>query len=256
MRDWHKRFFNPDFYNPASPAALRAAPSEAAFMAGALGLKRGMKILDVCCGPGRHSLALAARGIDVTGLDITPRYLEMARRLAEKKRLSAKFVRGDMRKLGFEGEFDAVLNAFSSFGYFSRAEDQRVLDGMARALKPGGYVLLDMMDKAWLDRNFRPKSWDLLEDGSYLLREDFYDGKTGRLHGRWTVLRSGRAPQTRDLRLNLYDEQSLGSMLRRAGLVPVRRWSALSRKPRRINNRLVLLARKPQCKGDNNGKNS
>ena len=255
MRDWPKKFFNPAFYNPASPAAVRVAPSEVVFMAKALGLKKGMKLLDLCCGPGRHSLAFAARGIAVTGLDFSLQYLAMARRLAQKKRLPARFVRGDMRRLKYRAEFDAVLNAFSSFGYFSKAEDLRVLKGIARALKPGGVVLLDMMDKAWLEKNFRPKSWDLLEDGSYLLTEDTYDRKTASLHGSWTVLHPGRLPQSRDLRLNLYDEKSLGSLLRRAGLTPVKRWSALSFKPRLINNRLVMLARKPLVKGDNNGKN-
>ncbi|HOX23031.1 MAG TPA: class I SAM-dependent methyltransferase [Elusimicrobiales bacterium] len=242
---WHKKFFDPSFYNPASPSAVEAAGPEAAFMARALGLKKGMKLLDLCCGPGRHSLEFSKRGMEVTGVDATPQYLAQARGLAKKRRLAVRFLKADMRRLRFNSEFDAAINAFSSFGYFSPEGDRRVLAGVFRALKPGGVFLLDMMDRAWLEKNFRPRSWEQLEDGSYRLFEDSCNPKTGVLTGAWTVLRRRAAPKTRGLRLNLYDERSLRALLRKAGFRPLKRWRALSAKSGGANNRLVLLARKP-----------
>ncbi|NLO90888.1 MAG: class I SAM-dependent methyltransferase [Elusimicrobia bacterium] len=246
MPSWRDKFFDPGFYNPASPEAVRAASSEAAFMARALKLGKGKSLLDLACGPGRHSLEFARRGIRVTGLDITASYLALARREAARRGLEARFVRGDMRSPGFEAEFDAALCAFTSFGYFSKADDLKVLRGVRRALKPGGLFLIDVMDKTWLARNFRPRSWERREDGSFLLTEDRFDAATARLHGAWTVLRPGKPAQTRQLHLNLYDEAALGALMRRAGLAPLKRWRGFSaRRGGDQSNRLVMLARRP-----------
>jgi cyclopropane fatty-acyl-phospholipid synthase-like methyltransferase len=100
---------------------------EVEFLERALRLQSGARLLDVPCGVGRHSLALAARGYDVTGADITEEFLEDARREAARQNLSVRLVHRDMRKLEWTAEFDGVCHMWGSFGYFADEENAAFL---------------------------------------------------------------------------------------------------------------------------------
>lgn len=117
---------------------------EVEFLVDLLGIKPGLQLLDVGCGPGRHSLALARRGVRMTGIDITPRFIEIARRQAAKEQLPATFLVQDARELDFCGEFDGAIclceGAFGLAG--SLANHKKILQGIHRALKPGGWFVL------------------------------------------------------------------------------------------------------------------
>jgi SAM-dependent methyltransferase len=113
-----------------------------------LALRPGTRVLDVPCGEGRIAGRLADRGCDVVGLDSSERFLTLAR----DRYPNATYEDGDMRALPYEGEFDAVVNWFTSFGYFDPATNDAVLGGFARALRPGGQLLLEMFNPARLDR--------------------------------------------------------------------------------------------------------
>jgi ubiquinone/menaquinone biosynthesis C-methylase UbiE len=99
-----------------------------------LELEPGMRVLDVPCGEGRIGGRLAARGREVVGVDVTERFLELGR----ERHPGVRFVRGDMRELAYEEEFDAVVNWFTSWGYFDSSTNDAVLGAFARALRPGG----------------------------------------------------------------------------------------------------------------------
>lgn len=118
---------------------------EAEFIRTALKLKPGEEVLDLACGYGRHAILLARRGIKVVGLDCTERYLEMARRRAE--RIPAEFVCGDMRTMDWEERFDAAYCFFTSFGFFDDDTNLDVLRRVACALRPGGRFLLDVQNR-------------------------------------------------------------------------------------------------------------
>lgn len=110
----------------------------------ALGLDRDEKILDMACGRGRHSIYLNRLGFDVTGLDLSPRNIGLARPF-ENERL--RFYVHDMRQPWADGRFDLVLNLFTSFGYFSdRTENEATIRAIARSLAPGGRLLLDFLN--------------------------------------------------------------------------------------------------------------
>jgi SAM-dependent methyltransferase len=113
----------------------KGTEQEVAFLVDALGLRPGMRVLDVGCGPGRHAHALAERGIEVHGVDITPRFVELAR---EGAPAGATFEVGDARSLAFDGEFDVAISLCQGGFGLVREDDPSVLDGMARAVKPGG----------------------------------------------------------------------------------------------------------------------
>ncbi len=117
----------------------KGTEQEVGFLVEALGLVPGQRVLDVGCGPGRHSRALAARGIEVVGVDISPRFVELA---AEGAPPGASFAVGDARDLRFEAEFDAVVSLCQGGFGLVQGDDVSVLEGIVRALKPGGRVAL------------------------------------------------------------------------------------------------------------------
>jgi SAM-dependent methyltransferase len=122
--------------------------ASAAVVARLLALRPGMRVLDVPCGEGRIAGRLADRGCEVIGVDSSERFLLLAR----DRYPHATYEHGDMRALPYEGEFDAVVNWFTSFGYFDPATNDAVLAGFARALRPGGRLLIEMFNPARLDR--------------------------------------------------------------------------------------------------------
>src|SRR5829696_7674972 len=142
------------FYEPVLTAERSDAETELTWRL--LDLQPGMRVLDLACGHGRIANRLAARGCQVTGLDATPMFLELARRDAAERGLAVEYVEGDMRQLPWTGHFDRVVNWFTAFGYFDDAGNRQVLGEIARALELGGRVVLDLMNRDWLMREFQP----------------------------------------------------------------------------------------------------
>jgi ubiquinone/menaquinone biosynthesis C-methylase UbiE len=128
--------------------------------------------LDLCCGPGRHSIALARRGFRVTGVDINVSYLESARRQAADEGLSIEFVQADMRHFCRPDSFHAVINIQTSFGYFEElADDRKVLTNLHKSLQQGGALLLEMIGKEVLARSFQERVWHRHSSGVILVEE-------------------------------------------------------------------------------------
>src|SRR5262245_50293943 len=115
-----------------------------------LGPAPGARMLDLGCGGGRHAIALATHGFDVTGLDLAAETIRRARRF-ETPHLH--FVRQDMREPFGHEPFDHVFSFFTSFGYFTdEGDDARVLRNIADALNPDGTLVLDYLNVAWSER--------------------------------------------------------------------------------------------------------
>ncbi len=113
----------------------KGTENEVGFIVEALGLQPGDRVLDVGCGPGRHAHALARRGIEVVGLDISQRFVDLGNEHAPP---GATFARGDARALPYNEEFDAVISLCQGGFGLVGDDDGAVLAGIARALKPGG----------------------------------------------------------------------------------------------------------------------
>ncbi|MFN0215358.1 MAG: class I SAM-dependent methyltransferase [Saprospiraceae bacterium] len=117
----------------------------------ALNLSAGSRVLDLACGKGRHSRYLSEKGFDVTGLDISPASIQFARQF-EHERLA--FYQHDMRKPFRVNYFDAVMNMFTSFGYFKKDADHLLaLKNVATNLRPGGLFLLDFLNANFVRQN-------------------------------------------------------------------------------------------------------
>lgn len=243
---WTNSFFRRSIFDPGSSEAVDAAPGEVAFLWRALGLKKGSRVLDLPCGTGRHSIRLARRGASVLGVDANGDYLRRARASA-RGLPNVRFVQGDMRRVGLEEEFDAAVNLWTSFGYFDRpSDDLRVLRGVARALKPGGLFLIDLVDYATLGRRRHARNWVARQDGSFVLEESVLTrGRDPKVVNEWIILRPGRKARRSRFVLRGYDEKRLRALLLRANLRPMESWGSLTGAPRRANSpRLVILARR------------
>jgi len=114
---WYKSFFGRDYLDVYGHLLTSdGSESEAEFVRNVLSLNPGQKVLDLCCGQGRHAIPLARGGLAVTGLDMTESYLELANSAALAAGVEIKTVVGDMREIPYENEFDAVINMFTAFG--------------------------------------------------------------------------------------------------------------------------------------------
>src|SRR5437870_11577289 len=136
------------FFREAWPQISQAfeSPTDAASDGGWIvvvaALEAGARILDAPCGFGRHSIELARRGFQVTGVDFSETELDRARKAATEAGVPLRLVCQDIRDMEFPGEFDLAVNLFSWIGYFSDDEDRLVIGRYGRALKPGaGFVL-------------------------------------------------------------------------------------------------------------------
>lgn len=132
---------------------------EVEFLCGALGLEPGMRVLDVGCGPGRHSYALAERGIRAHGIDVSRRFVDIANSGAPA---GATFERLDARRLGFESEFDAVICLCQgAFGLMTAdGHDETVIAGMSGALRPGGRLALSAFSSYFVVQHWEGADFD------------------------------------------------------------------------------------------------
>jgi SAM-dependent methyltransferase len=246
--EWYAGFFDSEWLDLLSPdhAGGERTEREVAFVVDRLALEPGARILDLACGHGRHSLALARLGYAVTGVDLSGPSIERAREGAAAEGLDTTFVQADMREIAFDSEFDAALNLWSAFGYFEdQADDARVLEGLARALVPGGRFILEQINALMFFRRFQEHHWEELEGGAIMLEERTYDVETGRTEAFWTIVRpdGSRAELAHSLRL--YTPAELISLIRAAGLSVDATWGSWDGDPLGLDSRrLIVLARR------------
>jgi len=210
-----------------------------------LDLKKGDKILDQCCGIGRHSLELAKRGYEVTGVDITGKYLEEARNKAQKEGLDVEFVKGDIREFKRDNFYDACLNFYTSFGY-SQHEDEnfKVIKNVYSSLKPNGKFLLDVMGKEILDKIYTEEDVWRISDG-YFLEERTIREDLDMLESRWKLIKDNGEVKEHKFMYKLYTEKELKKLLKNVGFENIEVYGDLEGARYDENaNRLIALAQK------------
>jgi SAM-dependent methyltransferase len=160
-----------------------------------LNLSDGSEVLDVPCGHGRIANRLAARGARVTGLDADPYFLERARTDASARGVDVEYVQGDMRELPWSERFDAVVNWFTSFGYFDDEGNKAWLETVRGTLKPGGRLVIDVHSRDVFMRNRMPAA--VFERDDDLIVDRFrFDVETGREETERWIVRDGQVRKT------------------------------------------------------------
>lgn len=254
-RPWYETLFERDWYDlfakggPSYPdgdgAYARRDDAETAFIERALALPAAGDILDLCCGFGRHSVRLAQRGHRVTGVDLSAYNLTLAAKCAAELGVEVDWREADMRDTGLPGASrDAVINIFSAFGYFDDEGNQRVLDEVARVLRPGGHFLIDLINRDSLMRRFEPRSWTRRHDGSVLLQRREFDTASGTVATHWEVIGANGERTARSFTVRVYTPQELAPRMALAGLEVEDAWGGLDGSELTMDShRLVVLAR-------------
>ncbi len=213
--DWYATAFDALYPLVYAHRTIEAAAPEAAFAAAQLGLGPEDAVLDLCCGNGRHLLHARKHTQRAAGLDYSAGLLSIAQETLGK---GAKLVRGDMRALPFIAAFDAVLNYFTSFGYFTDpAENRAVVRCMSQALKPGGRFFIDYLNPVQVAATLVPESER--ESQGYTIREERWIDQSARRVNKITVVtRDGEEIARSGESVRLYGLDELRAMLAREQL--------------------------------------
>jgi SAM-dependent methyltransferase len=242
---WHSQSAFWEFFEPIlfDQRRLSATKQEVDELIQLLRMESPRRILDLGCGIGRHSLALAARGHEVVGVDLMDAYIGRARQAAVERVLAVDFVVGDMRTYRGDGEFDVVVNLFGTFGYFDDEDNRRVIENALACLRPGGQFLIETAGKEIQARNFQARDWS--EDGDLLLlSERRVSERWERIDTRWIVLRGAERTEF-NVSVRSYSAMELASLFQACGFGDVRVFGSLAGAAYDQHaQRLVVLGRK------------
>lgn len=246
-KDW---FEQDDFWEAFElimfpPERFEAAIQQVSNISDMLDLQPGTEILDLCCGPGRHSVELARNGMKVTGVDRTSAYLDKARHRAEAEGVSVEFVQSDMREFVRPEAFDIAINLFTSLGYFDDPEDDlKVLKNVHRSLRKGGRLVIDTIGKENLARIFRERDWHREDDGTIMLEERKASPDWSRMNNVWTLIKDGNQREFR-FSHRIFSAVELSDLCRQAGFSHTRAYGSLACAPyNHTAARLVVIATK------------
>lgn len=244
--DWWRSYFDDGYLREYEPLFdLAEDRRQVARLIELLQLPSGARVADIPCGQGRHAHLFAEAGFDVDGLDLSAHLLALARRRGSGRRL--RYRRGDMRTLpaAWTGRFDAVLNLFSSFGFFADArDDARVIREFARVLRPGAVLVWQGASRDGVMARFLPSDWWTTADGTIVAQDRAFDPVSGFLTIKSTW-QGRRGTERREHRIRLYTATRLAELMLDAGLVMEQAWESFTRKPlTRRSSEMLLLARK------------
>src|SRR5580765_1059910 len=190
-------FENEDFWRDLYPYMFSeerfSAAGEEVNRIMALTQVSGGSVLDLCCGPGRHSVAFAQRGFHVTGVDRSSFLLDRARKYATESGVSVEFVQEDMRNFVRPASFDLACSLFTSFGYFKdEGDDLRVLRNIHQSLKANGTLVIEILGKERLARVWKDTMCTELADGSLVFQRPQIRDDWTRVQSEWTLVKEGR----------------------------------------------------------------
>lgn len=214
----------------------KGTAQEVEFLLATLGLPRGARVLDVGCGPGRHAVALAQAGLEVTGVDVSARFLDIAADAARRAGVRAAFFEVDARQMPFDDEFDAVISLCQGAFGLMGPDDSLVLKRMAEAVRPGGRVILTAFSALYEARNRRAGAT--------------FDADAGWVHELADITTEEGASERVDLWTSVYTPRELRLLALGVGLIPERVWAVepggyARRRPDLDHPELMLLARRP-----------
>ena len=209
-----------------------------------LELDQPVKLLDLACGFGRHANRLAALGHKVIGVDLTPGFLELARRDAAARKVPASYQQGDMRKIDFDNQFDRALLVFTAFGYFEDDQNLLVLQNAQRALKPGGLLIFDIHNRDVFLKDFKP-FFVMEKEGNLMIDRTTFDSLSGRMVNHRIVIRNGLR-KDKPFFVRLYNPNEIRDLLKQAGLEVYHMYGGWDARPVSTElRRMVIIARKP-----------
>jgi len=201
-------------------SGFQTAREEVTAIMGITGLTSG-RVLDLACGPGRHSVPFAMNGFRVTGVDRSQFLLGNARQYAERLRLSLEWIQDDMRYFSRPESFHLALSLYSSFGYFEDPQENlMVLHNIHRSLKDGGMLLMDLPGREVLARDFREAVHFEVPEMGYIAEYRTVTGDWKKLYLNWEITEKDQTERL-SFKLWLYSGYELKDMLTAVGFSSV-----------------------------------
>ncbi len=245
--DWWRHIFNANYLRTDGDVVedKDITEKEVDIFLAAIEASKSSSILDLCCGQGRHALEIAKREYtNVVGFDRSHYLIDRARKINKTKGLNVIFKEGDARKLPFPNDnFDAVIIAGNSFGYFeSTQDDMKILDEVMRVLKPEGKLLIDITDGNYMRDNFQPRSWEWIDKNYFVCRERSLSESMERLVSREVITHVHKGVVADQFYAErLYSNDDLKDILTKAGFVNFINYSKVSSESKR-NQDLGMMA--------------
>lgn len=213
---WYHEAFDEDYLRSYVEITPEVTRQQVDLMEALLGLDRDSRVLDLCCGQGRHLIEFLRRGYRVVGLDLSAYLLGIAQQTGVDQRVPVRLVRGDMRWLPFPEAFDAVFTVFTSFGYFDEVENAGVLSEIARVIKPGGRLLIEVTNRDYLLRVFQSRRWGRGR-GLISLDENTFDYVRSQIRTHHTIIRDDGTRREYTSTVRVYSLHEMLRLLEAAG---------------------------------------
>ena len=180
----------------------------------------------------------------MTGIDLTPGFIDLARNDAARRGVEVEYVLGDMRQISFNREFDRILMLFTAFGYFEDDENLQVLRNVQHALKPGGLLLFDTHNRDMFLKGLLP-SFVIEKDGNLMIDRVTFDTLTGKMHNHRIVIRNG-IRKDKPFFVRLYNPTEITQLLHVAGFEVHDLLGDWEGQPVSTElRRMIVIARKP-----------
>jgi SAM-dependent methyltransferase len=211
-RQWFEELFNDDYARTLPTMDARYLDREVGFIEDALGCDKGATILDLGCGPGEQAVALATRGYEVIGIDLSLAMLARASDEASEKNQRINFLQGDMRDLTFDEAFDGIYCWGTTFGYFDDQKNAEVIQKIHRALRRGGRFLLDVVNRDYITPRTPSMVW-FEGDGCVCMDEAQLNAITSRLVVKRTMMMEDGRQREIEYSIRLYALHELGKLL-------------------------------------------
>ena len=215
-RLWWEELFNDDYLRASERISAEQLVREVNFIEDSLGVERGGAVLDLACGTGRHAVELAKRGYQVVGFDLSLAMLAHASDEAQEHKAKLNFVQGDMREMAFAEQFDGVYCWNTSFGYFDEEKNALIVDRIHDALKGGGLLLLDVVNRDFLVQQSPSLAW-FEGDGCVCMDEMIVDFITSRMRVKRTMMLDDGRTREMEYAMRVYSLHELGKMLHEHG---------------------------------------
>lgn len=246
--EWWKNFFNNHYWklykNKFSDKENKTIVN---FIYEVLDLSKESSVLDLCGGYGRIAVPLAKKGADVWVLDFNNDFLKLANKKASEENVDIQTCKNDMREIPYSNKFDAVINIFSSFGYFqSEEENLKVLKAANKSLKSKGLFLIEVQNRKWIEKNHADQMWEI-NGTDIVLKKSNLDLENKRNEVEISIIDTKNKKTTKTLHTTrLYTFNELKEKLEKSGFKIIEKYSGFKKEkldPEK-SRKMIILARK------------